>query len=577
MISDSRDSLHPGLSPDGPKLTDEGDKRYALGAVIGHGGIGTVQLAADRQLRRTVALKTLRDHHAAEPIMRRAFVEEAVITGALDHPNIVPVYDAGSSEVFGPYYTMKRLEGEPLDRILDRRKRGAEEPRLPRLLEYFAQILRAIVFCHERGVVHCDLKPANIIIGPLGEVWVSDWGLAKVLGAGGKAQARRELWSGSPGYMSPEQASGSDPDILDERADIWSLGVLLYELLTTELPMPRASSGVGGPFVWEDFPSPARRAPNRRIPRELDELTMRALARRPEDRPPSVRDLLEGVEAYLDGRREARLREETISRHVQRIDPLLDEASEGRLAAVDAASQAIERAFDGKLDSLRLRTRAAELYWTSFRALNAAGESQAPTFVAIMNDMMKLAPEAVVAAAAAGTGESSPEDVLGDERWLQAVERVATSNGRRPLPRPVAELLERIAHLKRISLFADVPAHALVSMALALSQEHYTDGEVLFSYGDEANALYLLSSGRIEIAINDTVLNTLDAPSCFGEVALIDGNTRTAAARAKGTTSCWVLGHEHFEAAMLDPMVSRRVAGVLASRLRMATKREFGS
>ena len=170
--------VSPGLDRAGPAVDGEGDGRYAVGDQLGRGGGGVVYLGADRSLRRTVAIKQLSPDHVSDPIRVQAFVEEAIITGGLEHPNIVPAYDLGCSPTLGLYYTMKRLTGRPLAEILDGLRTGdpatAQAFGMYRLLGCFIEICRAVAYAHARGVLHCDLKPENVLIGEYGEVVLVD-------------------------------------------------------------------------------------------------------------------------------------------------------------------------------------------------------------------------------------------------------------------------------------------------------------------------------------------------------------------------------------------------------------------
>ncbi|MGE5186546.1 MAG: serine/threonine-protein kinase, partial [Acidobacteriota bacterium] len=210
--------------------------RYRLEGVIGRGGMGEVVAARDEQIGRSVAIKRRRVQGAAPEVIAR-FLREARIQGRLDHPAIVPVHelhDAGGE----PFFVMKQLAGKTLADVI------AERPRSV-LLRAFVDVCLAIEFAHTRGVVHRDLKPANIMVGDFGEVYVLDWGIARVAGddAGrgsfadidtieGGATAAGQLL-GTPGYMSPEQIRGED---VDARSDVYALGCVLFEALVGRPP-----------------------------------------------------------------------------------------------------------------------------------------------------------------------------------------------------------------------------------------------------------------------------------------------------------------------------------------------------
>jgi eukaryotic-like serine/threonine-protein kinase len=222
--------------------------RYLVEGVIAPGGMGVVLRARDPGLNRTLAIKVLRKRFQHEPELGRRFLEEAQVTGQLQHPGIPPVHEVGSLEEGQPFLAMKLIRGQTLDQLLKGRKGASED--LPRWLAIFLQVCQAVGYAHSRGVVHRDLKPANVMVGAFGEVQVMDWGLAKTLSSGGLAgeeasviatargageQTERGRALGTFAYMPPEQARG-EADTLDERADVFGLGAILCVLLTGQPP-----------------------------------------------------------------------------------------------------------------------------------------------------------------------------------------------------------------------------------------------------------------------------------------------------------------------------------------------------
>jgi serine/threonine protein kinase len=191
--------------------------RYELVEQIGQGGMGTVYLARDRELDRPVALKV----HDVFP--EGAQVEARVIA-RLEHPGIVPVHDAGVLPDGRFYYVMKLVRGKRLD------EPGALPAGRAERLHIFLKLCDAVAFAHAHGILHSDLKPPNVMLGPFGEVLVMDWGAAQAVGGA----AARGVVVGTPGYMAPEQARG-EPD-LDARADVYALGGILHFLLTGQAP-----------------------------------------------------------------------------------------------------------------------------------------------------------------------------------------------------------------------------------------------------------------------------------------------------------------------------------------------------
>ncbi|TMB03122.1 MAG: serine/threonine protein kinase [Deltaproteobacteria bacterium] len=214
--------------------------RYQLDGVAGTGGMGTVYVVRDTELGRRVALKVL---DVQDPEVEARLRREAEVLARLEHPGIVPVHDVGRLGDGRGFYTMKLVQGERLDRYATR------DLSLPERLRVFLRIAEAVAFAHAHGVLHRDLKPQNVMIGPFGEVLVLDWGLAKVLSdsagpAAAGAQRRRAPGDtgdgavlGTPGFMAPEQAAG-ESGAADVRADVFSLGALLQSLLPSRPAAP---------------------------------------------------------------------------------------------------------------------------------------------------------------------------------------------------------------------------------------------------------------------------------------------------------------------------------------------------
>lgn len=290
--------------------------RYQHPETIGTGGIGVVTSCLDPNLGRRVALKTLRRKHSQVTSLRERFVREARVMSQLEHPNIVPVHELGERPDGSIYFTMKEVHGETLEWVLQRLAEHdpaylANYPRL-RLIDIFVHICQAIAFAHSRGAIHRDLKPENVMIGAFGEVQIMDWGLVKVMAVADPADdgaAPPEEGSpeatfegqvmGTPLYMAPEQASGR-ADQVDQRSDIYSLGAILYRMLTR-------CQHVGGTDVKSILhqvknrqPTPPRRfrVDHHRVPRELSAICMKALAKRQEDRYQNVQEMLDDIARY---------------------------------------------------------------------------------------------------------------------------------------------------------------------------------------------------------------------------------------------------------------------------------------
>ncbi len=297
--------------------------RFQLLSEMGRGGMGRVLEAKDPEIRRSVAVKLVIDPSAVSEAQLARFVAEAQITGQLQHPNIVPVHEMGLSEGGQLYFVMKKVEGRSMRQVLVALRKGDEattaEWTRTKLLHAFIQVCNAVAYAHDRGVLHRDLKPANIMLGPFGEVLLMDWGVARLMGDATEVVDREPIERvtvaktldgaaiGTPGYMSPEQAQGNLHQ-LDGRSDLWSLGTILYELLTLKSAY-EASNVYALMFAAMSGPpeAPQTRAPGRNIPREISEVCLRAMASERQDRFATASELAGEVEAFLEGskRREA--------------------------------------------------------------------------------------------------------------------------------------------------------------------------------------------------------------------------------------------------------------------------------
>jgi WD40 repeat protein/serine/threonine protein kinase len=311
--------------------------KYRLEKIHGKGGLGRIWLARDDRLNRDVALKELHPHQAERPHARRRFLKEAQVTGQLEHPNIVPVYELGDrTGDKQPFYTMRFIKGETMSdgirRYHERRKASeADRLELSRLLRCFLDVCDAIAYAHSRGVVHRDLKPENIILGAFGEVLVLDWGLAKMLGeteeipegvtlSASLVQPDNETMAGTimgtPGYMAPEQARG-ELNLIDTRTDIYGLGAILFEIVTGAQPH-RGESTIDMIMQIASGDTPRARAIEPSAPRALDAICARAMAKAREDRYPEVRALAADIERWLADERVS-VYQETLGQRLARL------------------------------------------------------------------------------------------------------------------------------------------------------------------------------------------------------------------------------------------------------------------
>ena len=252
--------------------------RYELGEILGFGGMSEVHLARDQRLHRDVAIKVLRADLARDPSFYLRFRREAQNAAALNHPAIVAVYDTGEAETPNgplPYIVMEYVEGITLRDIVH--TDGPMEQQ--RAIEVIADACQALNFSHQHGIIHRDVKPANIMISKAGAVKVMDFGIARAL-ADANSVTQTAAVIGTAQYLSPEQARGEK---VDARSDVYSLGCVLYEMLTGEPPFVGDSPvAVAYQHVREDPVPPSQR--HEGIPPELDAVVLKALAKNPDNR-----------------------------------------------------------------------------------------------------------------------------------------------------------------------------------------------------------------------------------------------------------------------------------------------------
>lgn len=333
----------PGTSGDGevsdlPRATRPED-RYAAHHLLGEGGMGEVRSCTDMHIGREVAMKSMRAAQINRSDLRHRFLREARIQGQLEHPAIVPVYDLGFHEEGALYFTMRRVRGETLEGLIGKLRAGdpkalAEYPQR-KLLAAFSRVCLAVHFAHTKGVVHRDLKPANIMFGDFGEVYVLDWGVAKLLSKDAPplsqgpnlevshldltevnaAKTASGAIIGTPGYMAPEQILGQSGEV-NAQTDVFALGAMLFECITHE---PMFATGetpeVLSRTLKGEGRSATKRFPDKLVPEAIDAVCQRATSPYPEKRYASARHISEEIEAYLSGDLDAERRRALAKKH----------------------------------------------------------------------------------------------------------------------------------------------------------------------------------------------------------------------------------------------------------------------
>lgn len=311
--------------------------RFRILRAHAKGGLGIVYVAEDQELGREVAVKHIQEQFLRNENLRQKFVFEAEVTGQLEHPSIVPVYALGVEPNGQPFYAMRLIRGEDLKSRIKSLHDSTQTPRsrflyeLRSLLRRFIDVCNAVGYAHQRGVLHRDLKPGNIMLGKHGETFVVDWGLAKtqtaisskVAGDNFNTEVRPQSGSGlaetgygsilgTPAYAPPEQLSGQ-LDRLDARSDIYALGSMLYELLTGGPPITKAKS-IAEVLQQIEKGIPNAKTVNLLVPSPLAAITAKALQYSKEERYTSVDLLRKDIESYLDDQPVSALREGLVDR-----------------------------------------------------------------------------------------------------------------------------------------------------------------------------------------------------------------------------------------------------------------------
>ncbi len=261
--------------------------RYEIVRLLGQGGMGAVYQAYDRELERQVALKVIRSEMAANPEILRRFKQELILARQITHRNVIRIFDLGQADTI-KFITMEYIEGEDLQAVLRKKKKLTPSE----AVNIIAQVCRALEAAHAEGVIHRDLKPQNVMMDKTGRAYVMDFGIARSMVASGMTQTGALI--GTPDYMSPEQAKGLS---LDARSDLFTVGIILYELLTSQTPF-QADTTMGK--LWKRTNEPARPVTelDKDIPQVLSDIVRKCLEIDPQKRFASATELLQELEFW---------------------------------------------------------------------------------------------------------------------------------------------------------------------------------------------------------------------------------------------------------------------------------------
>ena len=279
-----------------PTIMGEGAAEFSVVGQLGQGGMGTIHLARQSVIEREVAVKESRNQTSAQNLASE-LLNEGIVTGQLEHPNIVPMYALGKNTKGHVLLVMKRIEGRAWSELLREYRASDDESHLERHLRILIDVSEAIAFAHTKGIVHCDLKPQNIMLGSFGEVYVLDWGLALAFRddaiKGAPSAASRKGISGTPAYMAPEMTLVDE--IIDEKTDVYLLGAILFEILTGRPPHDRVDvmKGLHDAFL-------SKVTIDDEVPDEIKQICLKALKRNADERFADVRALIEAIEGFLD-------------------------------------------------------------------------------------------------------------------------------------------------------------------------------------------------------------------------------------------------------------------------------------
>ncbi|MDP9002782.1 MAG: cyclic nucleotide-binding domain-containing protein, partial [Myxococcota bacterium] len=532
---------------DGPSPMLEAD-RYTEREMIARGGSSIVIRAFDNDILRDVAVKILDPELASDGSQVDRFAEEARITGQLEHPNIVPVYELGHDRAGRRFLSMKLVQGETLqDTLVRLGSVRLDPPRLAELLQVFLKVCDAVAFAHSRDVIHRDLKPTNIMISDFGQVYVLDWGIARLRPAHASQQGPRVRVSagrveqseldppgslvGTACYMAPEQLHGKHHE-LDERTDVFALGATLYQILAGQPPLTPEIIRA----IWTRKTPPAITPPEllvsgARLPAELSQIAMRAIAYEPAERYRSVADLKRDIESFQRG-----------AWDLPRVamsagSTIITEGERGESAYVILEGRCVAYRVEGSTE-IELRVMGPGDVFGETAVFSRKPRSAS---VRATTDMVLLRVTGDVLSKALGLHSWMGAFVraLADrfresDLRLRALERLSGP----PDPQPLSGRYPYDGEGDRASSVAeplsDAPAPS--SPAPSLPRILLPSGSVIIAEGDSGDAGYVILEGRCtEYRVEGTteiVVRELAAGDVFGETSVLTGYASAVGVKA---------------------------------------------
>lgn len=568
--------------------------RYEDLGLLGYGAMGEVRRVKDPILKRTLAIKILHQHLLKQPTTIARFIEEAQISAQLQHPNIVPLYELGKLSDGRVYFTMKEIKGNELKEIIRdlHRTSNQQQWRVPSsgwslfdVMNAFLTICEAVAYAHSKGVIHRDLKPKNIMLDNFGSVLLVDWGLAKV----SKPTSEKEGYvptepviqtartnnqshtsqfgqiAGTPAYMSPEQAAGQNSKI-DERSDIYSLGAILYEILSGEAPfhgftpsqiIDKIRDGTSLNLrnrnslltTREFFAFEARKKQESGknpkgppLPEYLVNICEKALARDPENRFQTATEMANRLRSWLDVEQDMRrelikqvvflrnakeelieeLAASLVQEHFSNGDIVFNEGDFGKDFWIIGSGKVLIKNGEEEIAELGSGDWFGEgaLLSTHSRSATAIASEEALLY------RMK---------------GSSFHYLIKNYPTMQA--SVRTIYKSRRLKQLQLKIRQEL--LQQVPLFASIRKEILRKFVHVLRRVEHKG--VLFKQGDSGDEFFVIASGRIHLVRNGTLLTELIPGSYFGEGALIESSVRTATAIATEKAILYKLQRREFE------------------------------